>query len=201
MYVGSMNEEENREFGCVESGVNGFIASWSRNSHDPTDWDIYAQHVDTAGRLLWGDPGLGIATDSGRQMWTPDVVTDKRQGAIIVWGNVYYPGVRVVLKAQRVGDVSGVTAPTAMPRVQFTICIRPSVALIAVEVILSRPSESVVIADALGRVVHELRVPHGVPRATWDLRDASGSRVPAGVYIFRQRESGTLLGRVVVVNP
>jgi len=198
--VGSTNDNESSLFGCVPAGA-GFIVSWPYNSGGPTDWDTYAQHVDTAGRLLWGDPGLGIATDSGRQMWTPCVVTDKRQGAIIVWGNVYYPSVRVVLTAQRVGDVVGVAGPVSTTRPQIAIPSRPSPARSAVEVYLQRPSESVNIADALGRVVRVLPVPRGETRATWDLRDVKGTRVPAGVYVFRQHGSGTMLGRVVVVNP
>ncbi len=199
--VGSMREDENWYYGCVAGGIDGFIVSWPRNSRGPTDWDIYAQHVDVAGRLLWGDPGLGIATDSGRQMWAPCVVTDARQGAILVWGNVYYPGPRVVLTAQRAGDVSGIAGPVLRPLAQSATRARPSPARSAVEVFLHRPSESVVIADAVGRVVRVLPVSPSDLRATWDLRDVNGSRVPAGVYVFRQRESGTSLGRVVVVNP
>jgi hypothetical protein len=198
--VGTTNDNESYRFGCIPAG-GGFVASWPCNSGGPTDWDMYAQHVDTAGHLLWGDSGLGIATDSGRQMWTPDVVTDKREGAIIVWGNVYYPGARVVLSAQRVGDVAGVSGPVFTSVARSTIQARPSPARGAVEVCLPRGTESVVIADALGRVVRVLPVTRGDLRTAWDLRDVSGSRVPAGVYVFQQREGGAALGRTVVVNP
>jgi hypothetical protein len=194
--VGSTNADQDQYFGCVAGGRDGFIVTWPRNSGGPTLFDIYAQHVDTTGRQLWGDPGLGIATDSESQWRPPCVVPDDRQGAIITWGCA--PG---MLKAQRAGDVSGVAGPSPALRPRSAIRIRPSVARTRVEVCLPRPAESVVIADALGRVVRVLSVPEGNLRATWDLRDADGSRVPAGVYVFRQRESGTSLGRVVVVNP
>jgi hypothetical protein len=191
--VGAINDDDWYLFGCVAAGA-GFIASWPRNSHGPTRWDIYAQHVDAAGQLLWGEPGLGIAVDSGHDSRAPCVVTDARQGAIITWA------VGGGLKAQRAGDVTGFAGPLSVTRLQSVIQAHPSPARSAVEILLPRPSASVVIADAVGRVVRELRVPHGVLSTTWDLRDVKGSRVPAGVYVFRQRESGTSLGRVVVMN-
>jgi hypothetical protein len=194
--VGSTNEDQDWYFGCVAGGADGFIVSWPRNSGGPTRFDIYAQYVDTAGQLLWGDPGLGVATDSVSQWRAPCVVTDARQGAIITWGCA--PG---MLKAQRAADVSGVAGPVLTSVARSTIQARPSPASGAVEVFLQKPSESVVIADVLGRVVRVLPVPRGETRATWDLRDVNGSRVPAGVYVFRQRESGKSLGRVGVVNP
>jgi hypothetical protein len=193
--VGSVNDRESFVFGCVVAG-DGFIVSWPRNSLGPTYWDIYAQYVDSAGGRRWADSGLGIATDSASQWRPPCVVTDGRQGAIITWGCA--PG---MLKAQRAGDVSGIAGPVLSSMVQTAIQARPSPTRSAVEVILSQPSEGVVVADALGRVVRELPPPGGSLSATWDLRDVGGSRVPAGVYFFRQRESGTLLGRAVVVNP
>ena len=197
--VGSTNDHDSYLLGCVPAG-DGLVASWPYNSGGPTRYDIYAQHVDRTGQLLWGDPGLGIATDSGMQYWEPCVVTDDRGGAIISWGYSYFGG-HVGLSVQRVGDVTGVAGPAYTLRSLSVIQARPSPARSAVEVIQSRPSENVVISDALGRVVREVLAPPGSLRAVWDLTDSEGSRVPAGVYVFRQRESGTSLGRVVVVSP
>jgi hypothetical protein len=197
--VGSTNDRGSRVFGCVAAGA-GLVASWPRDSHGPNDWDVYAQHVDTAGRLLWGVPGLGIATDSGRQCWEPCVVTDSRQGAIITWGYSYFGG-HVGLSVQRAGDVAGVAGPVLSPNVQSAIRIHPTLAGTAVEVFLRSPSEGVVIADALGRVVRVLPSLLGDQRAVWDLRDANGTRVPAGLYVIRRGESGTSVGKVVIVNP
>jgi hypothetical protein len=197
--VGTTDDNDSYFFGCVEAG-GGLIASWSRNSGGATLNDIYAQQVDTAGRLLWGDPGLGVATDSGHQYWAPSVVTDSRGGAIVTWGFSYGVG-HVGLSVQRVGDVAAVTDPIHPAERRSCIHACPSPARMGVEILLPRPSESVVIADALGRVVRELTAHGRDLTATWDLRDMNGSRVPAGVYVLRQRESGTSLGRVVVVNP
>jgi len=156
--------------------------------------------VDTAGRLLWGDPGLGVATDSGHEYWEPCVVTDARQGAIIAWGFSYGVG-HVGLSVQRVGDVAGVAGPVLTSAARSTIQARPSPARGAVEVCLPYGTESVVIADALGRVVRVLPVPRGDLQTAWDLRAANGSRVPAGVYVFQQREGGAALGKALVLNP
>jgi hypothetical protein len=201
--VGSTNDNESSVFGCVRAGA-GFIASWPRNSLGPTDWDIYAQHVDTAGRLLWGDPGLGIATDSGRQMWTPDVVTDKREGAIIVWGNVYYPGVRVVLTAQRVGDVAGVAGPVLTSVARSTIQARPSPARGGSA--LQWPAglgSRVAIFDASGRRVTTLLGSlsrGGDMRADWNGRDGQGRRVPPGVYVCTLVDGTGALSQKVVLT-
>jgi len=197
--VGTTDDNESYFFGCVEAG-GGPIASWSRNSDGPTLFDVYAQHVDTNGRLLWGDSGLGIATDSASQWRPPRAVTDGRRGAIITWGYTYGFG-HVGLSVQRVGDVAGVAGPAFVPRIQSAMQVRPSLARNAVEVILTRPTEGIIIADALGRVVRESHLPYGAMNATWDLRDVNGSRVSAGIYVFRQSDNGTSLGRVVVVNP
>ncbi len=196
--VGTTNDNDSYLFEYIPAG-DGFIASWPRNSDGPTDWDIYAQHVDAAGGLLWGDLGLGIATDSGRQCWEPCVVTDTREGAIVTWGYSYYGG-HVGLSVQRVGDVTGVVSPVPMSPGQAAVRVSPCPARTAVEILPSRESESVTIADALGRVVRVLPLSPRGQRAIWDLRDVNGSRVPAGVYVFRQRDSGTSLGRAVVVN-
>jgi len=196
--VGTTHDNESYRFGCVPAGA-GFIASWPRNSGGPTRFDIYAQHVDTAGRLLWGDPGLGIATDSGMQCWEPCVVTDTREGAIVTWGYSYFGG-HVGLSVQRAGDVTGVVSLVSTPPGR-AVRVSPCPARTAVEILLSRESECVTIADALGRVVRVLPLSPRGQRAIWDLKDVNGSRVPAGVYVFRQPESGTSLGRVVVANP
>ncbi len=197
--VGTTDDNDSYFFGCVEAG-GGLIASWSRNSGGATLKDIYAQQVDTTGRLLWGEPGLGVATDTGMQGWDPCVVTDERRGAIITWGYTYYGG-HIGLSVQRVGDVTGVDGPGPATVVRSTIQARPNPARHAVEVSLPRLARSVVVADVLGRVVRVLSVSEGDRGATWDLSDENGSRVPAGVYVFRQPDNGTSLGRVVVMNP
>lgn len=196
--VGTTNDNDSYRFGCVAAG-NGFIASWPSNSGGPTRFDIYAQNVDTAGRLLWGNPGLGIATDTVSQWRPPCVVPDGRQGAIITWGCA--PG---TLKAQRVGDVSGVAGPTLTSVARSTIQARPSPArggsTLQWPVGLGR---SVAIFDASGRRVTTLLglvSREGDMRADWDGRDGQGRRVPPGVYVCTVADGTEALSQKVILT-
>ena len=83
-------------------GRGGAIITWQdyRNSN----WDIYAQRVNSSGAEQWTAGGVAISTASGDQ-WSSQLTSDGSGGAIITWddtrsgnGDIY---------AQRV-DSSGV---------------------------------------------------------------------------------------------
>jgi hypothetical protein len=197
--VGTTNEDQDWYFGCVAGSKDGFIVSWPRNSGGPTRFDIYAQNLDTAGRLLWGNPGLGIATDTVSQWHTPCVVPDARQGAIITWGCA--PG---MLRAQRVGDVSGVAGAGTVSFARSTIQAHPSPARGGSA--LQWPAglgRSVAIFDASGRRVTTLLgfvSPEGDMRADWNARDDQGRRVPPGVYVCTLGAGAEALTQKIVLT-
>jgi hypothetical protein len=188
-------------FGLVPDTTGGAIVTWPR--YRPGDSSqIWAQHLCAAGTVCW-DSGVCISDYAGYYDLLPALLTttDARNGVIGCWGDFRFGGPNAGIYAQRYGDgPTGLAeAYVDLPPAVHRVC--PSPARTVIEVRLPRPTRSLVIADALGRVVQELRVPPGALSATWNLRDVNGSRVPAGVYVFRQRESGMTLGRVVVLNP
>ena len=71
----------------VSDASGGAIMVWEdgRNGGSAdTNHDIYAQHVDNDGTLLWGTSGKAICTKPGSQ-GSPAVTSDGAGGAIIVW--------------------------------------------------------------------------------------------------------------------
>jgi hypothetical protein len=87
----------------VLDGANGVIIVWHdlRNSEDR---DVYVQHVDSSGAVLWAANGLGICTAVGHQM-NPRIVSDGAGGAIMTWRD-YRIGSDYDIYAQRV-DAAG----------------------------------------------------------------------------------------------
>jgi len=91
----------------VSDGSGGAIITW-RDNRGSTDYDIYAQRVDSSGVPQWSANGVAVCTAS-RTQGDPAVVSDGSGGAIITWqdqrsGDDIY--------AQRV-DSSGVPQWTA----------------------------------------------------------------------------------------
>ncbi|UCH84754.1 MAG: T9SS type A sorting domain-containing protein [Candidatus Latescibacterota bacterium] len=85
----------------IEDGSGGVVITWTdyRNSN----FDIFAQRLDSSGVRQWNPLGIGISTETGNQMY-PQIVSDDAGGAIIVFeDNQVSPK---LVTAQRV-DASG----------------------------------------------------------------------------------------------
>jgi hypothetical protein len=198
--VGSTNYNEAYYFGAVSGGRGGLIVSWPTLSGGTSGWDIYAQRLDSAGRLLWGTPGLGVATDSGRQSDEPSVVTDERQGAIIAWGNSY-AGQRVGVNVQRVGDAVALNDLGSSAIRARSVAVRPSPATDFVRIDIPGDVRSLAVMDATGRLVRTLdRVASfgSTSRFAWDLRTGRGGEVAPGVYFCQNPRSTRCLASIVV---
>jgi PKD repeat protein len=61
----------------------GFIITWY-DRRNGKNYDIYAQQIDSAGRIKWTSDGVAICTADGDQ-YDPMPVSDGRGGAIITW--------------------------------------------------------------------------------------------------------------------
>lgn len=66
----------------IPDGVGGAIIVWY-DQRSLSDFDIYAQRVNSAGVLQWRT-SVGICTEDGDQR-KPQLITDGASGAIIVW--------------------------------------------------------------------------------------------------------------------
>ena len=105
VWLGTVNTSGGR-FSATIDGRGGAIVAWALH-RSGLNWDIYAQHVDSGGRLCWSDTGLAVCLDTNRQQWTPAIVPDVDGGAISAWLS-YQSGDACWVYAQRVADGAGV---------------------------------------------------------------------------------------------
>lgn len=84
-------------------GVGGVIVTWEDTRPVANNWDIYAQRVNSTGKVYWTANGTLICNSIGSQYF-PKSVSDGQGGAIIIWLNYSNSN----LLAQRV-DESGTT--------------------------------------------------------------------------------------------
>jgi len=106
IWMGTSDTSQCRGLSAASDGRGGAIVAWPLY-RNPRNWDLYAQHLDSAGRICWSDSGLAVCRDTDLQFWVPSAVTDGAGGAILVWQDLrwaYGPGTY----AQRVADAVGV---------------------------------------------------------------------------------------------
>ena len=72
-----------RGFSATTDGRGGAIAAWALY-RSRLNWDVHAQHVDSAGNLCWTDTGLAVCAGDDNVRY-PVAVTDGEGGAIIAW--------------------------------------------------------------------------------------------------------------------
>lgn len=98
-------------YSLVSDGQGGAIAVWS-DYRNGSDFDIYAQRVDSLGNLLWTTNGVPLCTATGHQNW-PVVLSDGAGGAMVAWlDNRAGGGYSGSIYAQRINS-SGVPLWTA----------------------------------------------------------------------------------------
>ena len=68
----------------ISDGAGGAIVVWRDGRNIATAMDIYAQHIDASGALLWNTDGVAICNAASDQ-FAPRLVSDGVGGAIIVW--------------------------------------------------------------------------------------------------------------------
>ncbi len=62
----------------------GAYVVWVDYKNEPVDGDIYAQHILSDGSLAWAEEGIGLATNSGKQV-SPNMCSDGQGGAYVIW--------------------------------------------------------------------------------------------------------------------
>ncbi|MDZ7290169.1 MAG: putative Ig domain-containing protein [candidate division KSB1 bacterium] len=67
---------------AIDDGKGGVLIFWQDLRND--EGDIYGQHLDGTGSLLWGNTGIPIIRANGRQA-EPKAVGDGQNGAFILW--------------------------------------------------------------------------------------------------------------------
>ncbi len=68
----------------VSDGHHGAIITWRDERPGSSEYDIYAQRVDSSGNMLWAADGVPVCTSQYMQQ-DPMIVSDGHNGAIITW--------------------------------------------------------------------------------------------------------------------
>jgi hypothetical protein len=88
----------------IPDGSGGAIITWA-DYRSGTNYDIYAQRVDSAGTKRWTANGVAICTEPDSQ-YSPDITSDGSGGAIITWDDAR--SVNYDIYAQRVDSAGAV---------------------------------------------------------------------------------------------
>jgi len=67
----------------VSDGAGGAVITWE-DHRSTTDWDNYAQRVDSGGNTLWTNNGTAIST-AAEDQYSPQIASDGAGGAFITW--------------------------------------------------------------------------------------------------------------------
>jgi hypothetical protein len=70
----------------VADGQNGAYFAWSDLRSSDLDLDIYAQHVDAQGNILWQNNGLLIISEQANQN-KPQLAVDSRGHCTVIWND------------------------------------------------------------------------------------------------------------------
>ncbi len=86
--------------GIVSDGAGGAIIAW-RDFRTGTNFDIYAQRIDSTGSAVWTADGVPVCATGENQM-NPVTVSDGSGGAIITWQD-FRSSTSYDIYAQRIG--------------------------------------------------------------------------------------------------
>lgn len=93
----------------VSDGRGGAIITW-QDRRNGSDYDVYAQQIDSSGRVKWDSNGISICAVKGEQE-SPRPVSDGRGGVIVTWQD-RRNGDNYDIYAQRI-DANGTTQWTS----------------------------------------------------------------------------------------
>lgn len=177
--------------GFCSDGAGGLLVEW------PGPAGLRAQRVDASGALLWPAGGVLVVGAQGTSVRTR-VVSDGAGGAIAAY--TWFPNLgHGDIRAERVSGSGNPGGPTSAPlpaaAAGASVVAYPNPFRSSTTVELARtsaPAGRVEILDVAGRRVRTLAAEGATGRltATWDGRDATGRRVPAGVYFARDTAGG-----------
>jgi hypothetical protein len=182
----------------VSDGAGGAVVAWQANT------GLFAQHVLASAMLdpAYGDTGR-VVSSLPTQAGGSELVATGAGGAIVAWQDTR-SGFGLDLYAMQVLETvtTGVPAPDP-PAIAFRRP-GPNPARGATLFRFSLPSETSVrlaVYDASGRRVRELvsgARPAGEHAIGWDLRDARGVPVGAGIYFARLEVGGRTLTQKLI---
>ena len=81
----AVGDQENPQL--ASDGAGGAIITWSDERVNPSQDDIYAQRINSAGTILWDDNGVLICNEANDQ-YDQEIISDGAGGAIIIWSDM-----------------------------------------------------------------------------------------------------------------
>jgi predicted lipoprotein with Yx(FWY)xxD motif len=184
-----------QDFPVITSdGVGGAIVAWY-DGRNASNYDIYAQRVDSSGTVLWTANGVPLCTAALVQSDCV-IASDGSAGAIVTWidgrnGNQDIYGVRVDANGFPVLTGTGAPAASVVLRQNYPNPFNPTTTLS-----YSIPAKCHVtleIYDISGmRVARLVDTPQdkGSYEVGWSGKDGAGNSLASGVY-FYQLTAGT----------
>ncbi len=179
------------DYRIVTDGRSGAIICWQDNRSG--NWDIYAQHIDSLGNILWETNGMPVCTVVDPYERYPEMIVSDSGRAIICWTD--YRSGQARGYAQKVGDeVIGISETWAVGRTRqgkiMAVHPNPFTKLTTVSFGMGHSAKGIElkIYDISGRVVRDFTnnlesgILNQVSSVIWDGRDDGGERLPGGVY-------------------
>lgn len=93
----------------VSDGKGGLYIAWLDNRNDSKNYDVYAQHIDASGALLWVNGGI-IISNNPHNEGALTMIGDGEGGAILVWRDAYLSN----LNAQRINSSGIIWQPNGI---------------------------------------------------------------------------------------
>jgi hypothetical protein len=182
-------------------GAGGAFIAWE-DLNDVVVGHVLASGVLDPGFALGGRRVCGLESTQG----DPAVVATPGGGAIVAWSDTRNLATTSPdIFALQIETVSALDAPPPMTPATTLARPRPNPARdpLALHFALAHEGRvRLAIYDVTGRPVRELATgvrPAGEQTVTWDLRDATGHRVDAGVYFARVELDGRLLSQRLAI--
>jgi len=88
----------------IPDGQGGVIIAWLDLRNDVSNWDIYAQRVDSSGNMLWAENGVPVCIEEELQK-NFRMISDGHGGAILAWEDERLAGTHTNLFAQRIDSI------------------------------------------------------------------------------------------------
>jgi hypothetical protein len=185
----------------VTDGTGGATVAWE--DHRSGAYDIYAQHLSSAGAPQWTANGEALCSAGGDQVG-PTIVSDAAGGAIVAWQDGRNAAGNSDIYAVRVRSTGFITAVNEVPRPAVAMSLGP---------IYPNPFNPVVsiqfglelagrvrlqIFDTSGRIVRTLfddKSSAGYRTIRWDGTDEKGRGVASGIYFCRLSGAGGKITR------
>jgi len=175
-------------------GHGGAFVCWQDKRSGNTD--IYAQHVDSAGNVLWDTNGMAVC-NAVRSQERPHIVQADSGTAVIAWSDYRDNYARAY--AQRVGDdpngVAGLSTPLEVWEMElWQNRPNPFRQKTTIRYRMKKPGlVSLKVYNIAGELVSTLvneNKKTGNYEVTWEGRDEAGNKVGSGIYLCQLTMNG-----------